>query len=407
MQGSEAVTATSRRGARLAPAAAAGLLLLAAAVWGGVFLWRQRDAPVRRHIEAGREFALRGQARPAEQEWLKALRLDPKNAVAFEALGELYLSTGNWAGGAGVFARLAAIRPALPQVHSRLAVCLLRAGDEVGAFQAAQKELKRNPDDVAAVTITSLLSSNMGEFQKELSGLRRLIELDPKNVPLLTLLAENLTFTHKYDEARKVIGRILAVDPNHAEAYALRGACWFNSDTSPAGQARAEEDFRRSLQANPLAPFPRLYLGKIYRRQRQPERAVTQLELARKLTPGKVDIWFELAGAYEQAGNSEQAAFARKRFQELRGIIDRRNSLLKKCAVNPDNFDDSLELGNLALREGDVRIARIYLARARDLRPSDRRPREGLNRLARLSGEAPGEAEALKSTAAAHPSRRR
>src|SRR5207247_10049933 len=116
-------------------------------------------------------------------------------------------------------------------------------------------ELKRNPDDGTALAIASLMLSATGELQRESEYLGRLVNIEPNDVGILTLYAENLTFTYKYLEAQGVIERILRIESNTFEALALRGICTFNQDTSPEGQKKAEADLQASLKANPFSAF--------------------------------------------------------------------------------------------------------------------------------------------------------
>jgi tetratricopeptide (TPR) repeat protein len=386
----------SRRRLLLRPATALILVLLAATLWAAVFFRQYHEAPVRRHIEAGAEYARLGQAGRAEQEWREAVRLDPNNAAAWELLGELALSTDNWTLGSEAFGQLARLKPDAPNVHGRLAACLLRSGDEVGAFKHAQEELKHDPEDGSSLLISALLLSNMGQLQREVEYLRRLLKQMPDDPDVLALLAETLTYTSNYAEARDVIGRLLKVAPDNAEAYDLRGVGWFNEDPSPQGMAQAESDLLKALRLNPLAPFPRLYLGKIYRRRNQPQKALFQLEEAYRLLPHREDILFELAGAYEQAGQPQKAAQTRQKFETMRQEADLVSSLEKKCKVYPDNFDYHLQLGLLEWKRGEYHKARAYLTRASVLRPADSRVNAALRKLASTTG-APDPRDALQA----------
>jgi predicted Zn-dependent protease len=355
------------------PKAAAGLLLLAIGLWGAFLFGQQRGAPVRRHIAAGMEYARRGNAEKAEREWRSAVRLDPENATAWELLGEFYFSTRSWHAAADAFRNLLRIHPDAPDGYARLAAATLCTGEEKAAYRYAQEELKRDPDDVGALTVAVALLAYMGEDERRLEYLGRLAKLRPNDLEFLTMYAEALIYKHHYREARPVIEQILRLARDNAQAFSLRGVCTFHEDLTPQGLKKAEADFLRALQIEPLAPFPRFYLGKLYKRAGQPKKAVFQLENAAHFMPNKMDIFFELAEAFERAGQPRKAALARKRFETLRDEASRLSVLEKRCAMNPDNFDYHLELGLLTLQKGDQRKSGFYLSRALGMRPGDAR----------------------------------
>jgi tetratricopeptide (TPR) repeat protein len=393
------VTDRRSNSARIRPAAAVILIVLAAAAWAFVLLRQSRSAPVDRYIEAGREYILLGDSHMAEKKWREALRLDPNNTTAWIHLAGLYSSTDNWPAGVQAYRELLRLKADRPRLHSDLAVCLLRSGDELGAYKESLEELKRDPNDIPALTISAQLASQMGELQREADSLQRLRKLEPENVYSLTLLAENLTFSHDYVAALSVLNQILRLDPNNSEAYALRGVSIYDSDRSPAGLDQAEQDFQRSLKANALAPFPRLYLGKIYRQRGDNPKALFQLEAAQRLMPFKRDIYFELAAAYAQAGKPNKAARARQTFEQMRRQADLVESLKKKCSVNPDDFEDHLKLGVLAMREADYHVARACLDKAHALRPADPQVNVALAQMARITGQAGRPVDSLRPQA--------
>jgi tetratricopeptide (TPR) repeat protein len=379
------------------PIAVAALLVVAAACWSVVLVKQSRSAPFFRHLEAGRQYASRGEARLAASEWQAALALDSNNPTALELLAELFSSTGNWQGGALVYERLAKAKPDLPETHSRTAICLFRSGNEKKALSEAQEELKRNPDDQAALIISALVLSKMSELDKEAVCLERILKKDPDNLFVLIMLAENLTYSHSYTAARPYVERILMLDPGNAEAYSLRGIATFNEDRSPDGLKRAEADFIQSLKRDPLAPFPRLYLGKIYRERGDLQRSIFQLSTAQHFIPNKMDINFELANSYELAGQHDKAAICRKKFVEVRDRMSLESSLQKRCSVDPTNFENHLQMGTMLMNEGDYSLARPYLEQAKSLRPSDARVTRALQQLATRTEGSVDPRDALQS----------
>jgi cytochrome c-type biogenesis protein CcmH/NrfG len=376
-------TSAQARRARLHPGVAAFVLLLAAVAWTVVLVGQLRTAPARRHIDAGIEYARQGKGIAAQHEWQTAVRLDPNNVMGWDLLGELYLSTGNWASAVGALRRLERLNPDLPRLYTRLALCTLCAGDEPSASHAAEEALRRDPNDESALLIAaSALASSGADQQRYLDYLRRLVKLRPDDHDCLMMLAEALAAGHLYVELRPVLEHSLALQPDSPEAYALRGLYRKDTDPSSRGLADAEADFRHALQRNPSDAFSHYNLGKTYQLMGQGSNAVRELEAAQRLTPDKAAIYFDLASAYDGIGWHAQAAQARLRFETLRQQTARISSLGRRCTVNPEDFELHLELGTLYLQAGDYPRATVYLNQALRLRPNDSRALGALQRLA-------------------------
>jgi tetratricopeptide (TPR) repeat protein len=352
------------------PRVALPLLGLAALGWGLVVSAWLRELPVRRHLERGMEYARQGLGPQAEREWTAAVRQDRRCAPAFELLSEYYLSCQRWADAAVTLRKLAEAAPAEPHVSCRLASALLNARDEVGAYGAAEAELRRAPECVPALAIAAVMLSQVGEEQRRLGYLRRLARLRPDDVDLQFMLADALTDSYLYAEARPVLQRVLRAEPEHAEALTLVGAGWLNDRSAPDHLTRAASLLTRALALHPVNGRARLTLGRVYLEAGQPEKAIVQLEEAARLIPYSYRVPFELARAYDAAHRPGPAAAARRRFASLRQLASDETTLQKRCASNPDNFEDHYRLGLLQARLGDYRKAYYYLRRARDLRPN-------------------------------------
>lgn len=348
---------------------AVALLLLAVGTWGT--LWLRAGSPERQHIEAGMDHARRRQGQEAEQEWREATRLNPNSREAWNYLGEYYSATHDWPAAAAALRQVARIQPDTPHVQARLAECSLRSGDEQAAYRCADEALKRDPNDPAALSLFCGLLERTGETKRRIDLLRRLCRLQPDNASAKMQWVEALVSRQLYADARPVVEAILQRDPSNVEAYSLRGLITLSADPSRQGLARAEADLLRSLQEKRFAPFSHFHLGKIYKQQGQLAKAVAHLQEAARSLPNKREVFFELADAYAQTGQPQEAARARRRFEALRREETLISALQKRTAADKDAFDAHLQLMRLMLKRGDYRNAEIHLDRAQALRPGD------------------------------------
>jgi tetratricopeptide (TPR) repeat protein len=362
------------------------LLGLAVAAWAGIGRHWRRERPLRRHLSAGIRYVEQGMGPQAEAEWKEALRLDPSYAPAYQLLAEYYLSAHAWSKTRAALERLRALSPDEEHLDCRLAACYLNLGDEVSAFRLAEAEARRDPDCVPALATSAILLSRMGEKSRALGYLRRLGRLEPNDPVLQYMLAETLSDTFQYREARPVLERVLSLEPAHAEAYTLLGAGWIDDAAAPDHLDRAQKALLKSLELNPLDPEARLALGRLYLRRNQPQKAVLQLEEAARLMPHNSRPPFELARAFDQLRQAPRAAAARRRFLQLRQLSSLVGALEKRGAVEPTAFEYPYRLGRIELQRGNYRRAYIWLQKAQALRPNDRRVGAALEELSRRTG---------------------
>ena len=363
-------------------------LPLAALSWGIVAVWAMRRAPAAGRVDAGLRYAQEGKAGRAEAEWLAAVKIDPVNAAAWELLGEMYLAENRWNEAGKAFEQVRRIRPNTPKINCRLAGCALRLGMDGAALRYAQEELRRDPNDVSSLAISAHLLAPSGDDQKLLGYLRKLAKLQPEDVEFQAMLVESLMQKRRFAEARPVLNRIITLDPNNAQAYAFRGACWMEENPTPENMRNAEGDLRAALKINPLAPFARFYLGKLYKRRGQFAQAVPQLEASARLSADRPEVFFELAEAYERTGRKALASRARKQFSAIRAELDAISELEKRCSIDSQDLEKHLQLGLLKLKRRDLRKAGVYLGRALALRPEDERVKAAVRQLENAAGYA-------------------
>jgi predicted Zn-dependent protease len=350
------------------PALFAALLVCGLSAWQWV-----RSTSVRRHFARADAFVQQRKGPEAEAEWKAVVREDPKNAAAYELLGEYYMSRHNWPAGADAFRALAKADPNKPHVQCRLAACLLRMDDQKAAFQTAEGELKRDPNCVAALGLLStLMTQRPGTEQKrQLEYLRRLAKLLPDDLAAQRLYAEALTNQYLYDELRPVVAQILRLNPQDAHAYNLLGLADLARADQPQGAQDAVKDYQTSLRfasANPGAHFG---LGRAYLRLGDARKAVSELEEAARGLPDVARIYKELADACRAAGQPAKAQQAQARFLALQRLGGEVRILTVRCFAYPNDPRYPRRLGELYLRLGELSRALYYLHRANEIKPGD------------------------------------
>ena len=168
----------------------------------------------------------------APRSFEQAVTLDPTFALAW-----VYLSCADsnvyWRGVDPTAARLAAAKnamdhavaldPNLPETH--LAVGYYRfygLRDFTGAlaeFQLAEKNLPNNVDVLRAI---GLIQRRFARWDEAIAVLRRVVELDPRNIESASILATTYMATRRFADAIAVADHMFAVEPSNTAAIWIK-----------------------------------------------------------------------------------------------------------------------------------------------------------------------------------------
>ncbi len=352
--------------------------------------------------------ARQGQPETAETEWKAALHLDPKDLQIYEIMAQYEISTGRWTQAVETFHTLERIAPASPHLYCRLAAALLRTGDQKGAFDTANQELKHDPNCVAALGLVTSIMVLQPKSDAKLRRdyMRRLVQLQPDDIDFLHMYAEELANGYLYDDLRPVVAQILKVNSQDAEAYNLLGYADLASPTQPAGVNQAIVDFQKSLEINPANGGAHFGLGRAALRQGNSPEAAKQLEIARQMRPDAPRINFELSNAYRMAGQAKLADEAKNRFVNWERVVEEHRKLQVRCMANPQDPQYPKQLGLLLVQSnGDPGEASYYLKKALELAPNDTEVKAALEKLPVANTPAPAAPEKVAVANGATPFR--
>lgn len=366
-------TRGAERKSRLSAGQASAVLALAAASWGGVWWWQSHQAPAGadKHLEAGWLRYREGRIEQAESEWLEAVRISPKDDTAWEALGDLYLASGQWEPARKAYVVVAQLSKSKPHLWTKLASATVRMGDAAGARAAVDAALQSDPDDVEALNILSTLLMRAQESRQRTEVLQHLARLKPDDPAVLTKAADALMIARRYPEAKPLIDRILTLDPRSSVALSMRGAVIFKQETSPSGVQRALSDFRTAIALKPDNWVARWYLGRCYLRLNQPRQALEELRTVDAARPPDRSYMLDLAAAYQQSGQEKLAAVTREQFAAAERQGHAISELRSRRAASPNDFDANLQLGLRLLTSPYPAEVEDALQAALKLRPKD------------------------------------
>jgi serine/threonine protein kinase/tetratricopeptide (TPR) repeat protein len=312
-------------------------------------------------------------AEGAVQSYQEAVKLDPDFALAWDYLS-CAQSSFYWSAFDPSPARLAAAKdaldhavalaPDLPETHLALGYYRYYGKrDFTGAlaeFQQAEQGLPNNVDIVYAI---GLIQRRLGHLDEVTAAMRRVVELDPRNIDAYTVLALNYTALRRFPDALGVTNNLLVFDPTNATALGLKAYALF---------AMGNLDALDSVIANPGANAA--IRGEVALKRRRYTEAVEILTkgLSEKPAEDKRGLLFMLGLAQQHAGNM---AAARAAYQELAQECQRE---LEKTA--PDSYptlDLHTWLGHAYAGLGDAASAVAEGQKAMAIDPTSSDPFEG------------------------------
>jgi TolB-like protein/tetratricopeptide (TPR) repeat protein len=244
----------------------------------------------------------------------EAAKLDPTFVLAWARLSSVQ-SNSYWIGLDPSPARLAAAKdsldralaldPNLPETHLALGYYRYYGQrDFAGAlaeFQLAEKNLPNNVDVLEAM---GLIQRRLGHWDEAIAALRRVVELDPRNVNSASVLALTYVAVRHFSDALVIADHILTVEPANAWGIGIK-----TFSLCATGNVEAAE----ALAANPNASVEvRGYYAMIKRRYAEAA-DILEKGLNDKPDQEKAGLFLDLGLAQQRAGN---VAAARTAYQQ-------------------------------------------------------------------------------------------
>jgi tetratricopeptide (TPR) repeat protein len=280
----------------------------------------------------------------AEERFLQAIELEPRNQDALYNLAVLYAFTGRTQHAIEWYERLVALRPEYPEVYLNWGIELVRAGRLAEARSAAEMALAIDGDLAPAVRLRDAASLGLevggeegtlearrlvdslavggtlelasryvqrGEIGKATELYREVAQKNPESVPAIYGLGWGLAKAGQYEDAAAAFRRILALEPTNADSRnALAFIFAVTGDSLERAEALAEE-------ALAIAPKLSAYwydtLGWVRYRRGKHEEALEALRISESGLPSddlsaRAENLYHIGAVLMALGRNEEAA---------------------------------------------------------------------------------------------------
>jgi tetratricopeptide (TPR) repeat protein len=295
-------------------------------------------------------------------------------------------------------------------------VDLHQSGDILGAIEAYEGALAKEPDRIDARSNLGAAYVRLGRYEDAVREYRRALEVDPGQTAVRFNLALALYKSAQIPEAARELQEVRARDPKNTSALLLLADCRLQLGNDGEviallepheaelvqdrlycyllGSAflrrsefqRAQVLIDRLFREGDTAPA-RLLMGVAYLRREDGPSALRELERAVELDP-KLPTVHSLHGrALMETGRRQEALEAFRR----------------ELVNNPNDFDSNLYLGLLLREENQLDLAFDHLKRASRLRAQDPRVLYALGSLHLAAGRVDEAEKALTAVTAAVP----
>jgi tetratricopeptide (TPR) repeat protein len=211
----------------------------------------------------------------------EALRIDAKNAGAWNNLGFAYANKDQVNDAYACYQKALQYAPDDPDAHSNLGNILSDAGRLDEAVYHYRLALKARPDFADAHNNLGIALAGQGKLDEAMDQFRMAIYIQPANAGAHNSLGNIFTLRQQYADALPEYQTALQLNPNYAEAHN-------NLGFALAGLGRdgeAMDQYHQALRLNPNYPPAHYNLGCALLRQNQRDEAVAQFKETLRLDP--------------------------------------------------------------------------------------------------------------------------
>ena len=229
------------------------------------------------YLEKAEQSIKAGDLEKARIELKNALQIDPKDAVAFFKLGNVYERQKDYSKAFANYSKAEELDPENTEYHAKIGrFYLVLARDVEKAKEKLALIQNANKDDVNGLLLEAGILLKEGKIDQATSITQGIFEKHPENIENAIFLSTLYSRDKQYDKAIAVLDKTLTMNPTDQLLMSALGNTLFMSKDF----ARAESTFRSILDKHPETFENYLRLAVFYQKTEQSDRAEEVLRSA-------------------------------------------------------------------------------------------------------------------------------
>jgi tetratricopeptide (TPR) repeat protein len=210
-----------------------------------------------------------------------AMRLDPKNALAFTNRGVAYERKGDMDRAIADYSEAIRLDPNYALASSNRGIAYARKGDNDRAIADFNEAIRLDPKNVLAFANRGIAFGKKGDTDRAIADYNEAIRLDPKNA--LAFANRGIAFGKKGDNDRAIadFNEAIRLDPKNALAFFNRGIAYGKKGDND----RAITDYSEAIRLNSNVAMTFNNRGFLYFKKGDTRRAIADFDEAIRLDP--------------------------------------------------------------------------------------------------------------------------
>jgi tetratricopeptide (TPR) repeat protein len=272
----------------------------------GSLMQRLAPADLKSYTEKGIYYASKGQWSQANNLFLEAIKLDPKNYDLYVNLGECYVRQACYAEAEESFYKAIALNPRSEAAYFELGLCLRLQHKLEEAKKQYKKIIELNQKEYEAYIELGLIYWEEGNKIQLEEIFKQAIALRPDKLDAYIMLGDFYKSEKNYSAAEDVFKKILELDPNESKAYIELG--W--TEVFLRRFDLADELFKKALKLTPEDEVALRSLAGLYQNQGEYRRAKEYFEKAEKKASRTKSTYFN--------------PLTRENYRKIKSVLDKR-----------------------------------------------------------------------------------
>jgi protein O-GlcNAc transferase len=267
----------------------------------------------------------------AIEQFLTAIKVNPKESDAYEGIGIAYLQSGKAEEGVQAYRNAIQRNPKKSQSYFNLSVALTNQATVASlkeALDLLQKGHELAPKDLQILQQMALLYNRSGDNASAGIAAEKALAVDPKNPTVLNIAAQIFLTAQDYQRSADILEKVLQITPDDQNAIFNLAIAYNNLKLTDKAVAL----YTKSVQANPDDLDALYQLSRLYLEIENFDGAAEYAQRVIDLKPDKFRAWGVLYQSLAKKSENASGAEAEKLVEKATAAYEMFEELKKQQA---------------------------------------------------------------------------